>query len=134
MKPRNTLVVSALVAAVLMSFYQAFDLQKSVDRGKTLYQTNCTVCHMPMGEGLSGAFPPLAGNSRLADKTVMIKGLIKGMSGPVVVKGVNYNGAMPAFPFSDQEAADVLNYIRNSWGNKYDAIRPAEIQPALKSK
>ncbi len=136
LKLHHRVLLYSIAAAILMtmSFKQSFDLQKSVERGKKLYQTNCVACHMAQGEGLSGAFPPLANSNRLADKNRLIKGLIKGMSGPMEVKGVTYNGAMPAYPFPDGEAADVLNYIRNSWGNKNAAITPADIQPALKSK
>ncbi len=125
--------VLSITAIALLSFNQAFDLKASVKRGKTVYETNCMSCHMPEGTGLEGTFPPLAKSKNLADKNKMIKVILLGMRGPVKVNGVDYDSQMPGVSLTDQEVSDVLNYIRNSWGNKYPAVLPKDIQPGLKA-
>ncbi len=125
--------VLSITAIALLSFDQTFDLKASVKRGKTVYETNCMSCHLPEGTGLEGTFPPLAKSKNLADKNKMIKVILLGMRGPMKVNGVDYDSQMPGVSLTDQEVSDVLNYIRNSWGNKYPAILPKEIKPGLKA-
>lgn len=86
--------------------------------GKAIYDTKCMVCHQANGEGLPGAFPPLAKSDFLADKTASIKATIEGLTGEITVNGVVYNSAMAAVPMSDEELLDVMNYVYNSWGNE----------------
>lgn len=125
--------VLSIAAITLLSFNQTFDLKASVQRGKTIYETNCMSCHMPEGTGLEGTFPPLAKSKNLADKNKMIKVILQGMKGPIKVNGVDYDSQMAGVSLADKEVADVLNYIRNSWGNKYPAVLPKDIQPGLKA-
>ncbi|NCU04638.1 MAG: cytochrome c [Chitinophagaceae bacterium] len=127
-----TFALSAF-SITLLSFNQTFDLKASVKRGKTVYETNCMSCHMPEGTGLEGTFPPLAKSKNLADKNRMIKVILQGMKGPLKVNGVTYESQMVGVSLADKEVADVLNYIRNSWGNKYPAVLPKDIQPGLKA-
>lgn len=124
---------SACSTLTLFSFYQAFDLKASMERGKTIYEAQCVSCHMAEGEGLEGVFPPLAKSANLNDKTRLVKIVLNGLRGPLKANGVDYNGEMTGFSLSDEEVSDVINYMRNSWGNKGVAIRPTEIQPALKA-
>jgi len=114
----------------LMSFHiQKFDLKASIERGKEVYDINCTSCHMEKGDGLEGAFPPLAKSDYLmADKARSIKQILNGASGEMVVNGKTYNGEMPAMDLTDEQVSDVLNYVRNSWGNKGGAVTPAEVK------
>lgn len=127
-----TFVLSTL-AITLLSFNQTFDLKASVQRGKAVYETNCMSCHMPDGAGLEGTFPPLAKSKNLSDKNRLIKVILQGMKGPVKVNGVDYDSQMAGISLTDKEVSDVLNYIRNSWGNKYPAVLPKDIQPGLKA-
>lgn len=121
------------LAIILLSFDQTFDLPASIERGKSIYETQCITCHMAEGEGLPGVFPPLAKADYLTDKNRLVKVVLQGVRGEMNVNGVDYNGEMTGFTLSDQETADVLNYICNTWGNKAAAIKPADIQPALKA-
>ncbi|HEY0896972.1 MAG TPA: cytochrome c [Sphingobacteriaceae bacterium] len=109
-------------------------MKASVERGKTIYESQCASCHMPQGEGIPGVFPPLAKSDFLKDKTRLVKSVLLGIRGPITVNGTEYNGEMPPAKLSDQEASDILNYIRNSWGNKAAPILPSEIKPALKAE
>lgn len=100
--------------------------------GQDLYQ-RCVTCHQANGEGLTGAFPPLAGSeyATAANPSVPIQIVIRGMQGSVTVKGVQYNGVMPPYglgiEMSDDEVAAVLTHVRSSWGNNAPAITPQEV-------
>lgn len=117
----------------LSSFQQSFNLKASMERGKTIYETQCMSCHMAGGEGLEGVFPPLAKTDYLNDKNRLVKIILLGVRGSMKINGVDYNGEMLGYNFNDQEVSDILNFIRNSWGNKGEPILPTEIQPALKT-
>ena len=132
MKSVKILFAASFIAAMLLSFQQPFDLKASMERGKDVYLMYCATCHMMQGEGVEGVFPPMAKNANLAAKDRMVQIILKGMRGPMKANGKEYNTEMAPTVLSDQETADVLNYIRNSWGNKNTAIQPKDIQPALK--
>lgn len=101
--------------------------------GEQLYQQRCVSCHQADGQGLAGAFPPLAGAEYAvaANKAVPIRIVLYGMQGPVTVKGVQYNGVMPpggtGIAMSDDETAAVLTYVRSAWGNNASAVTPQEV-------
>jgi mono/diheme cytochrome c family protein len=91
-------------------------------------------CHMPEGKGLEGVFSPLAKSDQLADKNRLVKVILRGVRGPLKVNGVVYTGEMAGLGLTDEQVSDVLNYVRNTWGNKGASIRPEEVQPALLAK
>jgi len=86
--------------------------------GKALYEAKCQACHQANGEGLAGAFPPLAKSDFLADKTASIKAPINGMEGEITVNGTAFNQIMAPVPMSDEELLAVMNYVYSSWGNE----------------
>ena len=131
---KKIVLAAALVGTgvTLFSFTQKFDLKGSIARGKDVYEANCVTCHMAEGEGIEGAFPPLAKSDYLTDKTRLVKVVLLGLRGPIKVNGKEYDGEMAGLSLTDEQVADVLNYVRNSWGNKGAATTPAEVQPALK--
>jgi mono/diheme cytochrome c family protein len=130
------IVITLFISTVsLMSFQkkQKFDLKASIERGKEVYNIQCITCHMEKGEGIEGAFPPLAKSDYLmADKNRSIKQIIAGASGEMKVNGTTYNGDMPAIELTDEQVSDVLNYVRNSWGNKGAAVTIAEVKAQRK--
>lgn len=91
----------------------------SIERGQLLYEDLCLRCHMPNGEGVPGVFPPLANSDYLNNIKATIR-IIKygGIKEDLVVNGVTYNGYMESQGLSNEEIADVTNYILNSWGNE----------------
>jgi nitrite reductase (NO-forming) len=111
-------------------WFQGFNLQESIKRGKELYIVECQSCHMENGEGLPGVYPPLAKTDYLKKPSAfLIDIILKGQEGEIVVNGATYNTPMPAQAYlSDEKTSDILNYIRNSWGNKGAAITPAEVK------
>ena len=113
------------------------DLAASVKRGKEVYSTTCQSCHMAAGEGIPGAFPPLAKSDFLMkDQKRAIGVVVHGLSGEVTVNGQKYNMAMPAQShLTDQQIADVLNYVQNNFGNKATvAVTPAQVAEVRKKK
>lgn len=122
-------------AITLFSFVQAqkIDLKASIERGKSIYEAQCITCHMAQGEGIETVYPPLAKSDYLmADKKRSIQQIIEGSNGEITVKGVTYNGVMSSFDLTDTDVSDVLNYIRNSFGNKGTAVAPAEVKELRK--
>ena len=100
-----------------------------MERGKKVFLSACFACHMQEGQGLPGIFPPLAGSDYLkADKTRAIRIPLKGLQGPIVVNGKPYNNIMPPQQFTDDQVADVLTYIMNSWGNDYGTVSVADVK------
>ncbi|MCF6280260.1 MAG: cytochrome c [Flavobacteriaceae bacterium] len=112
--------------------YQSITLQndilkESIKRGNEIYTDFCVTCHLPNGKGMSGVFPPLANSDFLKEKqTESIRGIKYGMSREIIVNDKKYNGFMASMGLSNQEIADVMNYITNSWGNKNDKIITVE--------
>ncbi|MDG2485774.1 MAG: cytochrome c [Flavobacteriaceae bacterium] len=88
-----------------------------------MYTDFCMRCHMPDGKGVKGAYPPLANADYLLNKRFeSIKAIKYGLSGPIVVNGVNYNLNMEKMGLDNQEIAEIMNYILNSWGNKTEKL------------
>ena len=105
------------------------ELEKSMERGGLVYTDFCMQCHLANGKGVPGAFPPLAGSDWLKDKrTESIHSVKFGQQGEIEVNGVKYNGVMVPMGLSDEEIADVMNYVMNSWGNTQEKIvTPEEV-------
>ncbi|WP_273277649.1 c-type cytochrome [Maribacter polysiphoniae] len=94
------------------------DLPSSIQRGSELYADFCVTCHLPNGEGVPFAFPPLAKSDYLIkNRAASIKGIKYGNEGELIVNGITYNSAMAPMGLDDEEIADVMNFILNSWGN-----------------
>jgi len=129
---RRSIIVTLffITTILLMSFQtQKFDLKASIERGKEVYNVHCITCHMEKGEGVEGVFPPVAkADYLMADKPRSIKQIIQGATGEMTVNGKTYSGEMPAVDLTDEQVSDVLNYVRNSWGNKGGAITPTEVK------
>ena len=89
---------------------------------------------MENGEGLAETFPPLAQSDYLMKETKKsIAIVLEGGADEIVVNGKTYSAPMPAFSsLNDQEVADVLNYVRNTWGNKAVSIAPKQVKELRK--
>jgi mono/diheme cytochrome c family protein len=102
-----------------------FDIAASINRGKPIYMQTCMACHQATGLGLPPAFPPLVETEYVTGSTRRLIAIaLKGIQGPLTVNGKPFVGVMPPpgaqFPQlkDDKNMADVLNYVRNSFGNK----------------
>ena len=97
--------------------------------GRMAYNTYCAACHQRDGKGAPGMNPPLAGiNLVTGNKTDLINIILKGYDKPAKINGESYQNVMPPHNWlTDQQIADVLTYIRKSWGNKADDVTSAEV-------
>jgi glucose/arabinose dehydrogenase/cytochrome c5 len=120
----------AALAAVLAFNPAASAADSSVERGADAYVVSCSACHQANGTGIPGIFPPLANSDYLmADRERSIRIALQGMSGKLVVNGVEYQGVMPPPPGAEDDArvADILTFVRSAWGNAGDAITATEV-------
>ena len=102
---------------------------EKIQLGKRLFTSICAACHQPTGQGLPNVFPPLAGSDFLnADKKRAIKIVLNGRQGEVVVNGMKFNNSMPSFPLSDQDIANVLTFVYNSFGNSGMEVASEEVK------
>ena len=118
------------IGVLTTSFFQKYDLPKSIERGKEVYATYCMSCHMVDGKG-TDVFPPVAKADYLKKPVkTLINIILQGQSGEILVNKKKYDVLMPAQPYlEDEQIADVLNYVRNSLGNKIPvAITPAQVK------
>lgn len=104
-------------------------LEAAQRRGQSVYLGTCSTCHQRDGAGLAGVFPPLVESDFLmADKERSIRLVIEGLTGPIEVNGVAFNGVMPPLAnLTDHEISDVLTYVRSNFGNEGDAVTDAEV-------
>lgn len=125
----STITVIVLGIFLLSSFMTDPNLNESIKRGKEVYELYCQNCHMEDGKGTPEVNPPLAKADYMKKPAKTLIGIIlKGQNGEVVVNGKKYNAIMQAQDYlTDIQIADVLNYSRNSWGNKI----PGTITPAM---
>ena len=112
--------------------YQQKPLEQSIADGKEIYDDFCLQCHMANGEGVKGAFPPLAKSDYLNDIDQSIHAIKYGLKGPIKVNGVSYNGNMINQGLDEEEIADVMNYILNNWENSSTVIITEEKVASIK--
>ncbi|MGI9271696.1 MAG: cytochrome D1 domain-containing protein, partial [Woeseiaceae bacterium] len=107
----------------------AGNVEEMMAKGEAVYLANCSACHQPAGTGLTGAFPPLAESDYLqGDRKEVMSAALFGLSGPITVNGVDYNGVMPSLGhLPDEDLAAALTYVFGSWGNDGAAVSVAEV-------
>ncbi|MHC0445534.1 copper-containing nitrite reductase [Flavobacterium sp. 3-218] len=104
-------------------------VEEKIKIGKEIFGTTCFACHQSEGQGIPSTFPPLAKSDYLnADSKRAIKTILHGLTGEVTVNGKKYNNIMPAQNLSDDEIANVLTYIYNSWGNNKTEVTPEMVK------
>jgi nitrite reductase (NO-forming) len=103
--------------------------EDQIKAGGLLFNGTCSVCHQPNGAGLPNVFPPLAKSDFLmADKERSIDIVLNGRTGKVTVNGAEYNSVMPPMSqHTDDEVANILTFVRNSWGNQGEAVSKDEV-------
>lgn len=115
-------------------------LAQQITDGKNLYSRTCFACHQSEGQRIPGAFPPLAKADYLnANVNRAISTVLHGLSGEITVNGSKYNSVMTSQNLTDQEIADVLTYVYNSWGNNKtrvtaEMVKTERAKPAPKHK
>ncbi len=118
----------AAPAAASNVFVKASDEQ--MKRGAAVYARTCIACHQPTGLGLPPVFPPLANAPIVAGNPELpVKFILQGLMGPITVNGMTYNSMMPPVAgVSDADIADVLTFVRQSFGNKANAVTADQVK------
>src|SRR5213596_820941 len=101
------------------------------DRGKKVFAANCQTCHQANGQGVPGQYPPLAGSEfTTGGSRRMGMIVLKGLQGPVKVKGQQYGTAVMQpwdKTLTDKQIADVMTYERSEWGNSASPVTAEQI-------
>ncbi|MBJ6366969.1 copper-containing nitrite reductase [Snuella sedimenti] len=103
-------------------------LAEKMESGKQIYMQTCFACHQAEGQGIPNAFPPLAKSDYLnanVDRAIEI--VLKGKTGEITVNGEKYNSVMTRQSISNDEIADVLTYVYNSWDNNKTNVTKAMV-------
>src|ERR1700743_1312043 len=110
----------------------ASSLSSHITNGKAVYSKICITCHMADGLGVQNMNPPLVKTTYvLRNKAKLISIVLNGFNESVEIDGSTYSNIMPSQDFlKDQEIADVLTYVRNSFGNKASAVTLADVKKA----
>lgn len=118
----------ALLIAIIAAF-SPID-KATMERGKKVYNQYCLACHQADGGGVPRLNPPLSNTAYVTgSKTKLIQVILKGMNQHEEIDGETYSNTMAPFNYlNDQQISDVLNYIRNSFGNKATAITPGDVK------
>ena len=105
-------------------------LAASLTRGAVVYKNVCITCHQADGGGVPNMNPPLIKTQYvLGDKARLAHIVLAGLAEPIEINGDDYKQHMPAQAYlTDQQVADVLTYVRNSFGNKASAVQVAEVK------
>ncbi len=109
---------------------------QDVVKGKKIYETRCLACHQADGGGVPNMNAPLDGSSNLVGNNIarLVKIIRGGYSEKIALDGYYYNNVMTANPdLKDEDIANVLSYVRNSWSNKASKVTVAKVQ-AVKNK
>ncbi len=109
-------------------------LEQQVAAGKAHFTGTCSVCHQDNGEGLAGVFPPLAKSDFLAkDPEAAIKYVLNGLTGKITVNGKEYDSVMPPMSqLNNDEIANILTYVFNSWGNDDGRVTADQVDKVRK--
>lgn len=104
--------------------------KEQMQRGKNVFETYCLTCHQEDGTGVPKLNPPLIKTSYVTgDKKKIITWVLSGTTEKIEIDGEYYSNNMPPQNYlKDQEIADVLTYIRNSFGNESSAISAADVK------
>ncbi len=130
---KKTLISLVLILGILVWLTAQTNQPVSkaaLDRGKAVYESTCLACHQANGGGVPNLNPPLSKTKYvLGDQSKLINIVLKGLNEEIDIDGDIYNNPMPSFAhLSDQEIANVLTYVRNSFGNKVPAITIAQVK------
>ncbi|MEX1257741.1 MAG: copper-containing nitrite reductase [Gemmatimonadota bacterium] len=109
----------------------AASVEERITLGSAIYTQSCVACHQATGTGLGDVFPPVAGSDYLnANVARAIRTVTNGLSGPITVNGIEYQGQMPPLGLTDEQVANVLTYVYSQWGNSGAVVTPEEVRAA----
>lgn len=115
--------------------YKDLTKDERIKAGEIIFNQTCFACHQANGQGIPGVFPPLAKSDfLLADEERAIGIVITGLQGEVEVNHVKYNQVMTPQNLNNEQIANVLTFVMNSWGNEHDAVTPDTVAKVRAAK
>lgn len=134
-----TLCLAALISCAQkeghegLSFKESVKLDQYLVEGRDLYLKNCSNCHQENGQGLGRLYPPLNNSDYLKGNVDEVICLVKnGISGAIVVNGIEYNQPMPALTqLTALEIAEITTYVYNQWELKEGLIDVIMVEKTL---
>ena len=147
-KLASGMAACAALALTAAAFFLAASAQRAASQtpqaefkwqelGARVFGASCSVCHQENGQGIAGAFPPLAGHvaelfGERKGRDYLVRVVLFGLEGPIAIKDNMFVGAMPPWPqLSDDEIAAALDHVLSAWGN--DKLLPRDFTPILPS-
>ena len=130
------IVISAiLIVGIGLILQSQTGASTSKVKGKEVYNKYCLACHQSDGGGVPRMNPPLIGTEYVNGNKQRVIGIVlKGLNSPLEINGETYENPMASHAFlKDQQIADVLTYVRSSFGNKSTAVTAAEVK-AVRAK
>ncbi len=105
-----------------------------ISNGRDLYIKLCSGCHQEDGSGIARLYPPVLGtNYMLSDSVRTLNIIYHGKAGKMIVNGLDYNGAMPAYTMlTETELAYLMTYLFNSKGREGGFMDAAWVKKNLK--
>ena len=102
------------------------------EAGRKLFEQSCAACHGSDGRGQAGVAPPLAGSPWARDADAwLVRIVLQGVRGPILVEGDEWNGMMPGHGhdprFDDETLAGLLTHVRRSWGHADEPVSPEAV-------
>lgn len=128
---KKIILLMPACSILLLSFKGSSTIDKAImERGKKVYTQYCMACHQVDGGGVPGLNPPLEKTPHvMGSKTKLIRIILKGMNTHEEIEGEIFSNTMAPHDYlTDQQIADVLTYIRNSFGNNAIAITPGDVK------
>ena len=113
-------IIAGLILSCFLGVALAAPDPARLKRGQALFIGHCSMCHQVTGRGAASIYPPLAGSDFLIapmGREKAIRTVVGGLKGALTVNGKTYENQMPAIVLDDPQAADVLTFVYNSWGN-----------------
>jgi nitrite reductase (NO-forming) len=122
--------MAPVVAAAAAGASGKLTKDQQMKAGEVLFKGTCSVCHQESGQGIPDVFPPLAKSDLLMkDPQRAIHIALNGLTGPVIVNGKTFNSVMPPMSqLNDDEIANILTYVLNSWGNQDGVITADQVK------
>ncbi len=130
MSPTRSYRLPVCFAVLFFIVSTAHGQTPAANPGAKVYAANCVACHQENGQGVTGAFPPLAGHTanllvQAGGRAYLIRVLLFGVEGAISVNGASYAGTMPAWAALDDNAiAGVLNHVVSAWDKPAANFKP----------
>jgi len=138
MMKRVILAALALVFIVLAVDTVKVNSSSAKNDAKDLYIKHCSKCHRKDGSGIRGVYPPLKNADYIRNNSIseLLRGMLFGRSGKIVVNGVSYNGVMTTEidkSLTDAEIADILNFVLNEFNSMPSKSSAEDVKAARKA-